>query len=570
MNSKLACFLLLAPNRRFPCPTGSAGKKFRRWSMCFSLSGAFTFVSDDDSACNVFFPAGDTPPRNPIILKRKLMGLSVPSIFRVGLKRSKPMYASPIPFRQLSLAISVFWFCLGQGIIFSFADSTDTPVSQEQTLTSGPVHEAFAEAESYQPTPGSVVPKKPPENIREIPPSVKPEGDHVVWIPGYWAWDVDRHDFIWVSGIWRATPPGRQWVSGEWVKVVGGYQWVSGYWADAADSTATVYLPDPPATLEDGPDLPAPSDDYVWVPGCWVWTQGRYDWSPGYWMLGEADWDWCPSYYSWTPNGYVFVGGYWDYAFDRRGVLFAPVYFEHHDHGWRHYRYRPHDEIDLAVLPNHLFLRSDDDHYYFGDYYSDASLHRGFYASFDFESRGLGYDPVFVHERWEHRRDEGWENHFEERYHSGWNHRDSRSTGIWTSPHHGGERVNLEKMRPLSISSGSPPHRRDIQRGVQRNAVQEKQDFARPNHVDQQFHGWQRRGETNSEIPPRSINPGRRPIPQAQRPPRPHENFRPPNHNGWQRTTPTSNTTRKFQPRFNYRGWSRPANNRGKREKHAR
>lgn len=33
-----------------------------------------------------------------------------------------------------------------------------------------------------------------------LPPDQKPEGDDVAWIPGYWAWDDERNDFLWVSG----------------------------------------------------------------------------------------------------------------------------------------------------------------------------------------------------------------------------------------------------------------------------------------------------------------------------------------------------------------------------------
>ena len=44
--------------------------------------------------------------------------------------------------------------------------------------------------------------KLPPEAIEEVPPEQRPEGDNVAWIPGYTAWDDERGDFLWVSGIW--------------------------------------------------------------------------------------------------------------------------------------------------------------------------------------------------------------------------------------------------------------------------------------------------------------------------------------------------------------------------------
>src|SRR3954467_5100809 len=85
-----------------------------------------------------------------------------------------------------------------------------------QVLTQGPVHEAFAEPVVYDPQPGPVIPKQPPAPIEEMPPEQKPEGEDVQWVPGYWACDDSRNDFLWISGIWRAVPPGRQWVAGYW------------------------------------------------------------------------------------------------------------------------------------------------------------------------------------------------------------------------------------------------------------------------------------------------------------------------------------------------------------------
>jgi len=46
-------------------------------------------------------------------------------------------------------------------------------------------------------------------------------------------------------------------------------------------------------------------------------------------------------HYVWAPRGYVFVDGYWDYAIGRRGVLFAPVYFNADVYGRRGFSYSP-------------------------------------------------------------------------------------------------------------------------------------------------------------------------------------------------------------------------------------
>jgi hypothetical protein len=310
------------------------------------------------------------------------------------------------------------------------SDTGDEP--GVQVLTRGPVHEAFAGVVTFNPEPGVVVPKAPPEIIEEVPPDERPEGANVTWIPGYWAWDDERNDFLWVSGVWRALPPGRQWVAGYWAQSGQGFQWTSGYWADAKVSEAT-YLPAPPATVEVGPNIEAPSADYGWTPGCWVWYQDRYAWRPGYWMEGRSDWDWSPAYYAWTPRGYVFVDGYWDYSVERRGVLFAPVYFESGVYARRGYRYSPMIVIDMGVFSDHLFLRPHYHHYYFGDYYAASYYSGGFYASFSFESRRYGYDPIFAHQRWEHRRDHEWEHHVETTYQYRRDHEDARPPRTWAA-----------------------------------------------------------------------------------------------------------------------------------------
>ena len=151
-----------------------------------------------------------------------------------------------------------------------------------QVLTRGPVHEAFAETVTFDPQPGILAPKAPPAAIEELPPAQKPQGANVAWIPGYWGWDDERNDFLWVSGVWRDLPPGRQWVPGYWGKSALGSQWTSGYWADAK-ATEVQYLSEPPATAETGPNVAAPSADSIWLPGCWIWNQNRYAWRPGFW-----------------------------------------------------------------------------------------------------------------------------------------------------------------------------------------------------------------------------------------------------------------------------------------------
>jgi len=342
-------------------------------------------------------------------------------------------FFSPRHVRKRGVSTALFvLISIGFGIGMGWSQAPDNDVPGAEVLTRGPVHEAFAGIVAFNPEPGVVVTKAPPGIIEEVPPEERPEGDNVTWIPGYWVWDDERSDFLWVSGTWRALPPGRQWMAGYWGKTPPGYQWTSGYWADATATEAT-YLPPPPATVEAGPNIVAPSPDYGWSPGCWIWYQGRYAWRPGYWAQGRLDWDWCPAHYVWTPRGYIFVGGFWDYPVERRGVLFAPVYFESGVYVRRGYSYSPRIVIDLGVFSAHLFLRPRYHHYYFGDYYA-ASYHQGgFYASYSFQSGRHGYDPIYAHQRWEHRHDREWEHRAATSYQYRRDHETARPPRTWAA-----------------------------------------------------------------------------------------------------------------------------------------
>ncbi len=329
------------------------------------------------------------------------------------------------------LACGIGFFA--DGVVAMGRPATTVAISDEQgveVLTRGPVHEAFAGVVTFNPTPGVIVPQAPPAAIDEVPPDVRPEGENIAWIPGYWAWDDERNDFLWVSGVWRALPPGRQWVAGYWGTTRQGTQWTAGYWADAA-MNETVYLPAPPATVEEGPNIAAMSAEQSWTPGCWIWHHNRYAWRPGYWADGRLGWVWMPAYYIWTPRGYVWVDGYWDYAVERRGVLFAPIYFAAGVYGRRGYQYSPSIVINLALFSDHLFLRPSYEHYYFGDYYAAGYASAGFYASFSYQSSRHGYDPIYAHQRWQHREDRDWERRVQTTYERRRDHVEARPPRTW-------------------------------------------------------------------------------------------------------------------------------------------
>src|ERR1043165_2175786 len=177
---------------------------------------------------------------------------------------------------------------LGTGAPFNSlrAQPTDGPQPPQEgvdVLAHGPVHEAFAQpVPEHQQQPSPIIPKKPPDPVPELPPDERPEGDQAQWIPGYWAWDNDRSDYLWVSGIWRVPPPDRHWVPGYWQEAQGGWQWVSGYWGLASETTTDLYPPPPEPIPEAVP--PPPDQDSTLVPGCWIYREGHYWWRPQYWI----------------------------------------------------------------------------------------------------------------------------------------------------------------------------------------------------------------------------------------------------------------------------------------------
>lgn len=275
-----------------------------------------------------------------------------------------------------------------------------------EVLTRGPIHEAFAEPVEFKPEPTKIVPKQPPDPIEELPPDEKPAGDNVQWFPGYWAWDDERSDYIWISGIWRNPPPGRQWMPGHWSQLENGWQWAPGFWA-LAEQKDVQYLPPPPAPLEATASVPAPNADSVMIPGTWTWGGSRYLWRPPYWVDYRPGWVWIPAHFVWTPGGFVFVDGYWDFELSRRGLLFSPVYFTQPLWQRPSWVFRPSFAVYDSFLMGALFLRPGFYHYYYGDFFDARYTNLGFRPWLDFRF-GRFNDPLFSYYRWSNRGDRAW------------------------------------------------------------------------------------------------------------------------------------------------------------------
>lgn len=246
-------------------------------------------------------------------------------------------------------------------------------------LLQGPIHEAFGvPTDERLPVQETVAPVAPPETINEQTPATKPAGKNIQWINGYWAWDEQRDGFIWISGMFREVPPGRSWVPGYWSETSAGFVWTSGYWAGTGLPEVT-YLPEPPAPLSTGPSTPPPNANSFWLPGQWLYQNGSYEWQSGFWTQQYADWIWQPACYVHTPNGFVYVSGYWDYEPMVRGMPYAPLFFHSNVYSHPTYSYHPIYPIARsASLLLHLFVRSGYRCYYYGDYYGSQYASLGF------------------------------------------------------------------------------------------------------------------------------------------------------------------------------------------------
>ena len=277
-----------------------------------------------------------------------------------------------------------------------------TPAQEvPEVLTRGPVHEAFAEPVNLQKQAGLQVKTQPPPNVPESPPAAKPQGQNVIWVPGYWSWDTDRNAFIWVSGCWRMAPPSMAWIPGYWNQVPGGWEWVPGFWTQAGAQELT-YLPPPPDYDLSPPAMPPPALDYTWVPPCWYWHQTRYILRSGYWLAPQPGWVWVPTHHICTPRGYVIAEGHWDYPLETRGVLFAPVCFPQPYYLGASFVFTPGIVVSIGLLNFGLFVHPHYCHYYFGDYYDAAYVNVGIYPWFDQKHSVGWYNPIHEYERSQH------------------------------------------------------------------------------------------------------------------------------------------------------------------------
>jgi len=301
-----------------------------------------------------------------------------------------------------AVGIVLFWMLFQRDIATVLAIDSITPPDGMEVLTRGPVHEAFAQPFNSIVGPGPAVAKEPPPPIPESPPEERPQGNNVQWISGYWAWDADRNDFLWVSGTFRNAPPGRQFIDGHWANTPDGWRWIPGFWAPNSQ-TEIPYSNEPPAPLETAPSFAPPDDNSTFVPGYWADQNSTFVWRPGFYTTFQSGRIWVSPQYIWTPAGFIFVPGYWDYPFDNRGILFAPVWFNNplwRTAGWY---YRPRFVVGLNPAFNSLFWRNGGNHFFFGNFYGSRYAQLGFRPWFQNRT-----DPLFNYSRWNQRGNADW------------------------------------------------------------------------------------------------------------------------------------------------------------------
>ncbi|HLW67045.1 MAG TPA: hypothetical protein VKS79_17155 [Gemmataceae bacterium] len=303
------------------------------------------------------------------------------------------------PVRMMLLAsFAVFSFHAPK----AFADRDPNP----QPLERGPLHEAFAMPWQANPGANPAINQTPPEPIREEPPDQIPAGKNVKWIPGYWQFDTEKKDFVWVGGFWREVPDGRRWVPGYWAETSAGNRWVSGHWA-AAQEPDYQYVPTPPQNAEAGPSTPAPDSSSVYIPGSWLYSDNGYAYRPGYWTGYRPGYVWVPSTYIWSPLGWIFASGYWDYWWATRGLLYPSLYFgEGFRYGYPGYVYRPNYFLRINPLAGGVYVNPLASHYYYGNY-AGSNLRQAGLTSWADYSTGA-YDPLFASARVANRGNSQW------------------------------------------------------------------------------------------------------------------------------------------------------------------
>ena len=263
-------------------------------------------------------------------------------------------------FKKNTISVLTFVFLLMQTCFLGVAYSQIKPYFQ------GPVNEAYVTAVGGDNLILSAIPMQPPEPINErIPRQTDMQAE---WIPGYWAWQPEINNFVWVAGVWRRPPPGHLWISGFWKKFDEGWVWIHGFWNQVPESNINYIGIAPPDSIDENV-APPPSNQYEWSPGYWSFDhdKNQYQWVAGQWVQMDPNWILVPPHYVWRTGGYVYVPAYWDWPLEERGTVYAAALINNE------YRYRavytPTEVVEPQEVIQSLFVYYPDYVYLFHHHY---------------------------------------------------------------------------------------------------------------------------------------------------------------------------------------------------------
>lgn len=208
-------------------------------------------------------------------------------------------------------------------LLFILLVSANLYAADPSPATTPFIHEAFVQNYS-EAIPLELIAATPPGARDEKPPLSK--NPLLKWIPGYWAWNRDKKDFVWICGTWRLPPPDRVWLKGYWTEVDNGWVWVRGAWMPDQAKTQTnwVYSKTLPPSAQNEDTGQNPGADSFWANGYWNFSTatGQYEWLSGSWQKFNPEWVYENAHWILRPEGYLFVPAFWDWNLEFRGIAY--------------------------------------------------------------------------------------------------------------------------------------------------------------------------------------------------------------------------------------------------------
>jgi len=124
-----------------------------------------------------------------------------------------------------------------------------------------------------------------------------------VWVKGRWDWR--NNNWAWVEGRYERERPNFRWNEGRWEQRDGEWVWVEGAWVSSYPEFPT--SPPPPPQVEH----PEPRPGAFFIPGHYVWKEGRYVWTPGVYENHVHGKHFVPGQWIYRDNKWLWTNGAW-------------------------------------------------------------------------------------------------------------------------------------------------------------------------------------------------------------------------------------------------------------------